>query len=193
MPLRTGWLKDYWAQIAQIGTLLGLSIGGLISFPPKLTMASNDDNQAAFFSQFLVTVAVGLMLVVFSRFNKRNQMFYWASTCGAFLVVTTILVFVYRYFQANWTCQYAVKYLLVIGDKFTPDATNFLSQVSHQPFSCAELLAEYAGDSFKIWERDTTIQRHLGLAALHSSVWAMAALTIMALLQALRCSVQKKS
>lgn len=173
-------IKTNWGHLVKFAIWTTGMIGAFLTLPAQATI--NQSNTAmVLFLQFIATI----LLVLFYRLAKSRSKKRKASTqitaFIALLIITLIgLFYSYYYFQQKWTCAFAGKHLLVIGNTYTTDAEEFIKKKFQYPPSCQELLAEYASDNLAIWNGNEIMLRHMILAVLFSLLWLVSASAMMA-------------
>ena len=177
IAMRLPPIRATWARLVALVVWLSAAIASFLAFPFQLTLESDHDLRIVAFAQFLGAVVVALVLVYSEkqvgkpRVLRRGVFALLILFCGTF--------FTYEYLQSDWTCRYASRFVLIKGDALSADAASYVKE--HPGIaSCESLIAEYGGNTRRIYSESDLRFRFFALALIYSIVWTIAvALVVM--------------
>ena len=176
-------MRALWTVLVQSALWLLGVIGGFL-LPPPVGMGAGEDKTWLRFAQFLVAVLLGL--VVFGTFKwhqRKHAAGWWLTACGA-LLLAIVMFFQYQRLMYGWTGEYDGR-LVVVGTEYTPQGRAYVEPNPNLPLTT--LLEDFLGRAEDIWTRNSINQRRTVLAGVYVSCLPLLVLSIIAVVQALRC------
>ncbi|HAV61014.1 MAG TPA: hypothetical protein DCY13_01445 [Verrucomicrobiales bacterium] len=181
------WLhgaKRTWDSLAKTGVWIAAVVTGFLLPPPAGAGQFGEANWSRL-AQFVIIIAVGLILVVTSRYQRRQHTVAWSVVAGLALVVALGSLFGYLRSATLWTCEHD-GLRLVIGSSLTPLGQAFVD--ANPGIACDQLIFNFAGQVEKIWTIGSIQTRRMWLALIYLGTTPCFTLSILAVVQALNCA-----
>lgn len=183
--------KNSWALLAQLGVWLTSLVVVFVTEPPRL-WPDADPPALLRFNQFVIAVLTGCVFVLFYQRSRRPDMRLWLRVTLASLAAGVLLFATYTYLTSYWTAEYDNKGMVVIGSRFTDLEQKWLAQHPEiDPGDATTLVRDHAGQTDEIWYRDELINRYLKISACYSLLVVTMSLSVLFVIQALRCSASE--
>ena len=178
-------------MLAQGGAWLLGVIGGFL-LPPPVGMTDADDKTWLRFAQFLSSILMGLIFFGVLKWKQKRHAKWWWTAAFAALILGTVCFFNYQRLTDKWTARYAGK-KVVVGQEYTPHAAQY--KQTNPNLSPDALLEDFVGRSEDVWTRDSINRHRLILAGFYVSCLPWFTVSVVAVVQAIRCvrsSAEKK-
>jgi hypothetical protein len=162
-----------WRRLFGVAAWLAATLGSFLTFPVKLSLSSSMESAVVGFGQFLVASIAGLTFGFAARRKEDSGSVFWVRVSAGCLVVALVSFLGFIALQGMWTCDYATRFSLVIGSELSDDSKAYVSSNPGQ--SCSELIADYAGNTERIYRKTELTVRFVSLALLYMVAWAATA------------------
>jgi hypothetical protein len=184
-----GRIGSQWKKLLPAATLIIGVVGNFWHEPPP-GLGAESSKSITYFSQFIVTVLIGLMVLPMLKWSGRKTHAYlWGKIAVIALIAGITAFFSYQYLSDEWTFRHNDK-ILYIGSVPREDVKEFIQR--NPGLSHSELL-EYAGwDPRNIWTEKSLHRRRLILTGVYVLCTPLFAIAIMAVAQVLYCSNKKR-
>ncbi|MBC7987469.1 MAG: hypothetical protein H7X93_12510 [Sphingomonadaceae bacterium] len=176
-------MKALWTGPAQVAAWLVGIVVLFVSSPPRVEIADSPTPTLRLI-QFGLTVVAGLCFVAFRSRNEAKHAKGWSWAAAAALLAAFALFGAYSYVSDHWTCQYDARAPMVTGSAYLPEAATYVAE--NPGLSCSDLIADYGGQTARIWDRGELTDRRLALVGLFSLTVTAFVLAALFMLQALR-------
>jgi hypothetical protein len=168
--------KSGWVAASGIGAVVVTLIAEMVLSPPTLWREAGD--QPAVLHFFVtVIVAAGLSSVLAGRKPERRATFMWLVPLGLLFTVT------YFVLSAQFSCPFAGG-RMTTGWTYLPAAADYVAKNPAQ--GCSLLIADFTGDTDRIWPRGEILMRWLLLLVTYMLAVTFLATTVVRVMQHLR-------
>jgi hypothetical protein len=166
-----------WKRLFAVSVWLAAIIGSVLTFNLEYALGDNTNVAIAILVQ---VVFAALIAVAFSYASSRlTSLAFRRVLVVGFAVLALVAFFVFSFLRASWTCPYATNHELVVGQDMSEEATQYFRSVGVSERSCSYAIAEFAGDTARIWDANEIRVRFFVLAAVYCSAWfALAAMIV---------------
>jgi hypothetical protein len=182
-------LKSNWTLLAQAAAGIVLTIKGFVS-PPVYFDPIADTAEIKNLAVFIVIILVGIFIYLGQIWSSKKYAKVWAIVTPLLLVVLVASTLKFSQFKATCTCSYGDQ-ILLIGKRYTPegerDALKYLGTIP-----CNEILMNFAGRANRIWTEESINSCKHNLELAYLLTFSMAALSILSVLQIIKCLETKK-
>jgi hypothetical protein len=184
-----GRIESQWKKLLPAATLIIGVIGNFWQEPPP-GLGEAGSKAVTYFSQFVVTIFIGLMVLPMMKWSSRKKhAFLWGKIAAIALLAGIVAFFSYQYLAEEWTYSHAGK-VLYVGSELREDVREF---VQHNPnLPRAELFENAGWDPTNIWTEKSLHRRRLVLTGVYVLCTPLFAIAIMAVVQILYCSSKKR-
>lgn len=178
------FLKKQWNLLTELSAWAALVIVGFWQGPPASTPVST--TPLGSFGHFVLTLAVGLMVIPASRYRQRRHTKPWVMAAATLVVLTSVAYFLHDWYATAWSCPY-VRSRVVVGPDtaLTEHAKEY--KVNHPNLTCAQIVWDYAGNVEEIWTKDSIEKRRLTLGVLYVAFLPLFAGSMICVIQARYC------
>ena len=177
-------LKRLWAGPAQIATWLVGMVVLFVTTPPRLEITDTPTSTVRLV-EFGLTIVAGLCFVAFRGRAKARHAKGWGIASAVMLLAACASFGLYSSVSDRWTCNYDGHAPMVIGSTYLPEGDRSVAETPG--IDCAELIANHAGRTALLWDRDELARRRLALIGMFSLTVTAFVLAALFMLQALRC------
>jgi CHAT domain-containing protein len=170
-----------WQEIAGVGAWLLAIVSGFLIPPPLGALQSGDSVTWSRFSQFVVTLFVGLLLVFTRRWSHVKYETRWiiAAVASVVLSVASFLIYVER--SAAWSCYWGDT-KVVVGDILNNHGRTY--KQANPNLTCDQIVWNHAGQVERVWTRASIDDRRNWLGRLYLLLPALFATAIILTLHA---------
>jgi len=189
-PLQpVGRIESQWKKLLPAATLIMGVIGNFWHEPPP-GLGAESARTITYFSQFIITVLIGLMVLPMMKWSGRKRYaFFWGKIAAIALLAGIAAFFTYQNLSEEWPLNQQGE-VLYIGSKLRDDVKVF---VRRNPDLARFELLEYAGwDPRNIWTEKSLHRRRMILTGVYVLCTPLFAIAIMAVAQVLYCSSRKE-
>lgn len=177
-------IRKTWHSMVALASWFSALVGAFLTFSVKLSLDSDQELLLSGFTQFAVAVTFGLAIAYGEHKELRKKERLGIRLTSILFVAFCILFLVYVFLAASWTCGYADRVTLVIGSVLSPDALSYIQANPHLA-TCNNIIAEYAGDTSKIYLRSELLLRFIVLSSIHTLLWIVSASVVVLLVYSL--------
>ena len=162
-------LSKRWSELSQVGVWGVAAVMPLLWKPPLLAPGIANDTWIPI-AQYAVTIIFALIWVVLRR---RFQRSFFAAAAVLLALAGLASTFQYTKVHAEWTCQYAKRGPVVIGEQLSPEGRRHAGRIGTS--DCERLIEDFVGETDDLWPRSEMIERYVALGR-----WYIANLVLLA-------------
>ncbi|MEO8425965.1 MAG: hypothetical protein ABI651_02520 [Verrucomicrobiota bacterium] len=183
-----GQSQKNWGILTQAAVWVLGVIGGFL-LPPPVGTSPGDEKIWLRLAQFVVTVMIGLIFLAAQKWRQKRHAKWWGAFSLGFLVLAVSAFFGYQRCMYAWTCNYD-RQRVVIGSVYTAQGKKHLDE---NPSLSRDLLLMHAGGLTEdVWTRESINRRRLLLAAAYVLCLPLFTVSLIAIVQAMRCIASKR-
>lgn len=176
-----------WLLLIQSTAWVAAVIASFILPPP---IGTEDETKIwVRFSQFVITIFIGLLALFALRWNRKKHTFPWAGSAAGFLLLGTLAFFAYQFLGNRWTAEYNGARVLV-GHTHTAAAAEYRKE--NPTLTNSDLLLHFAGQAEKIWTPESLNEHRFILAGIYVLTMPLFTICIISLAQAIHCATVEK-
>lgn len=181
------WLKKQWNMISATATWVGEMVRGFWR-PPEAAINTVGVPQ---FGQYVLTIAVGLLLIPAHLFREKKHTLWWVALAVAFLLGSLPVFFSYQHYATAWTCPYAGTRVVVGGEEdLTPHGADFFDKNSD--LTTREVVWIHAGDVGELWNQAAIESRRERLQWMYIGYLPLFAAALICGIQAFYCGTRSR-
>ncbi|WP_298273583.1 hypothetical protein [Geobacter sp.] len=192
-------VEGIWKKLWSVAAFITGIIGSFWVSPPYIA-GSDQAATLTHFAKFVVAAIVALMLLpMVKRSDRQAYAILRRKIAAAALVVSIVAFFGYQRLYEEWVVTPMVKnkkLVLVTGSRVVDrDVREFMAQYSSlhkQRISNWELLHYAAWSPWKIWTKESILRRRRILSVLYVLITPVFAVTMVAIAQAISCTVSRE-
>jgi len=182
--------REVWKELTSLAVWVAASFGSFLTYRVKLSLFSDYETSIVGFAQFLVAAIAGLVFAGVSSRHFAQDRKRCRRIASALLVICVLFFLAFLVLQAIWTCTFAGRFTLVIGHTLTDHAK---AHVQRYPgLSCSHLIADYAGETERIYVKNELVFRFTVIALMYMLAWSLVAAVVLAIANLFKASGPKR-
>ena len=194
------FLKEKWNLLLEFAMAIMIVVSGFVEIPEPAAVALSSAADYEKYGRFIVAIILGLVLILCRIWNRRKNVWWWASATLFFLLAGMWLNNQYTLFKVQKTVDYTAttgQYVLK-GDHLFPDMeaawknaakserrsiseTEFFDQ-KHGPFD-----GTGATTALMLWPKDEIIKNAVNMTLLYLTTVVLFSLAVICCIQGLFC------